>query len=138
MKKYKWFWFIWGLAIISSILFARPAQATAPDIEIKIPKNIQGTIKEYAYDKVVRYWGESHWKSFDKLIEKESSWNPLATNTESTALGLGQLLLGTYKSVGCKQTFNPDKQIDCAIIYISERYGDPKKALAFHLQNNYY
>ena len=66
----------------------------------------------------------------EKLWHLESKWNPLADNKRSTAFGIPQLLK--------LKTTDPYKQIDAGLIYISKRYSNPCKALAFHLKHGYY
>ena len=66
----------------------------------------------------------------EKLWYLESKWNPLADNKRSSAFGIPQLLK--------LKTKDPYKQIDAGLIYISKRYSNPCKALAFHLKHGYY
>lgn len=94
--------------------------------------------KQYAYDKVLEEWSVEQWKYFDDLIHRESTWNNLAQNPNSTAFGYGQFLNSTWELVGCKKTTDPDIQIDCTIKYIKAIYGTPQKAIVFHNANNYY
>jgi len=83
-------------------------------------------------------WGSGRqWDSLSKLINKESSWNPNAQNPSSTAYGLFQFLNGTWGSYGSK-TSDPTGQAKAGLKYISQRYGDPEKAWAFHKRNNWY
>lgn len=77
------------------------------------------------------------WDSLSKLINKESSWNPNAQNKTSTAYGLFQFLNGTWAGLGTK-TSDPTGQATAGLKYISQRYGDPEKAWAFHKRNNWY
>jgi hypothetical protein len=92
-------------------------------------------IKNYACQKVVLEWGYEQFLYFDKIIQKESSWNHLAINKESGACGLVQ-------SLPCSKIGNnwqdPQVQIDWGIEYIRDRYGNPKKGWEFHIKNNYY
>ena len=83
-----------------------------------------------------RGWG-NQWPQFDRLVQKESSWNPNAQNRTSTAYGLGQFLNMTWRPYGPK-TSDPRKQLDYMMSYIRDRHGDPAGALAFHLRNNSY
>lgn len=78
------------------------------------------------------------WYYFDKIITKESHWKSDAQNPHSTAYGLAQFLNSTWKSVGCVKTSDPYTQIDCAILYIDQRYGSAEKAWQFHTINNFY
>ena len=96
------------------------------------------SVVAYAKSLVIEQWGYHEWESFYTLIHKESSWNHKAENPNSTATGLGQFLDGTWDDVGCIKTFDPQEQLRCTIKYIQQRYSNPSKALAFHLDNNYY
>ena len=112
------------------------AEAPAPIDEMELPQVPE--YKEYALRRVVEEWSLDEWESFNKLVQKESSWNNEAQNPVSTAFGTMQFLDSTWKTVGCVKTIDQNKQIDCGIKYIKARYGSPQKALQFHLRNNYY
>ena len=78
------------------------------------------------------------WQALQRLIQKESSWNPNAKNPRSTAYGLFQFLDSTWRSVGAAKTANPAQQAEAGLRYIKQRYGSPTRALQFHLRNNWY
>lgn len=83
------------------------------------------------------HWNLGDWKT---LIGKESGGNPEATNPSSGAFGLGQFLGATaqaYAKYGAL-SHDPAKQIYAMYRYISDRYGSPSKALAFHNSHNWY
>lgn len=84
-----------------------------------------------------RGWTGAQWDAYDQLVMKESGWNPNAQNPTSTAYGIGQFLDSTWKGYGAK-TSDPKLQIGYMLDYITQRYGDPQKALQFHLKNNWY
>lgn len=105
-------------------------QAEPPSME---PERL--AIKDYAHSKVDEKFGEGHWENFDKLINKESGWNPNAQNPRSTAYGLAQFLDSTWQN---GKTSDPYKQIDEAIEYIADRYGSPTEAWNFHRQRGWY
>ncbi|WP_417372721.1 peptidoglycan DD-metalloendopeptidase family protein [Glutamicibacter protophormiae] len=92
---------------------------------------VRGVAAGYGWD------SGRHWSALSKLISKESSWNPNAQNPSSTAYGLFQFLNSTWGSYGAK-TSDPAGQARAGLKYIQDRYGDPKKALAFHKKNNWY
>jgi len=94
--------------------------------------------KHYAYRQIESKWGASEWVAFDNIVRKESNWVATAQNPTSTAFGTMQFLNSTWALVGCTRTVDQDKQIDCGIKYIEQRYGTPSKAIQFHLLNNYY
>jgi hypothetical protein len=75
---------------------------------------------------------------YEKLIFKESSWNPMAKNPKSTAFGLGQFLDKTWDLVPHSKTTNPYDQLDAMFIYVEKRHGSGCKAWEFWLRNNWY
>jgi hypothetical protein len=81
------------------------------------------------------------WAAFDRLIQKESSWDPTARNPTSGAFGLQQFLgheNDIYGQLGGYST-DPMKQLAAGFQYIRDRYhGSPAAALAFHDANNWY
>ncbi len=82
-------------------------------------------------------WSSSAWGS---VIERESGWNPKATNPSSGAFGIGQFLGSTetaYASRGATST-NPIRQLEAMRDYISERYGNPTHALAHEKEFGWY
>lgn len=104
--------------------------------ELELCDDFKG-IKQYACHKVTLEWGYAQFSYFDKIIQKESSWNHLAQNSKSTAFGLAQFLNSTW-SIKHPKTTDPQKQIDAAIDYISDRYSYPQAAWEFHIKNNWY
>jgi len=95
-------------------------------------------IRRYAYDKIVDNFGEEHWEAFDKLVNKESKWNPTAQNPTSTAYGIMQFLNSTWAGTGIQKTSDPKKQIDAGIIYLTNRYENPTNAWQHSCRNNWY
>ena len=89
-------------------------------------------------------WGNEHWGALERLVSKESSWNPGAANPTSSARGLFQFLKSTWQGYitnrGGPPYWNQDIGVQAkgGLSYIKERYGDPTKALAFHNRNNWY
>jgi hypothetical protein len=127
------------LVILWGVLLIRNSKAEAPLLEISVPLELQSNpIKKFAYNQVRLRWDESHWESFDLLIQAESSWRPTAQNPKSTAFGLGQFLNSTWGIVGYTKSEDPEIQIMATIEYVSKRYGDPKDAWKFHLKNRWY
>jgi hypothetical protein len=90
--------------------------------------------KEYVKDR----YSEKEYKCYDKLIFKESSWNPDAKNPKSTAYGLGQFLDKTWDLVPQSKTNDPYEQLDAMFIYVDKRYGSSCKAWDFWLKKNWY
>lgn len=81
---------------------------------------------------------KKHYECYDKLIFKESSWNPHAQNPKSTAYGLGQFLNKTWDLVPQSKTSNPYDQLDAMFYYVENRYGNACNAWNFWLKNNWY
>jgi hypothetical protein len=81
---------------------------------------------------------KEHYDCYDKLIFKESSWNPDAKNPKSTAYGLGQFLDKTWALVPQEKTSDPYDQLDAVFIYVENRYGNSCKAWDFWLKKNWY
>jgi hypothetical protein len=128
-----------ALIALSLLLAGFPVIVLAEDKVLEVIEvKYEDPIRDYAYWEVVENWNEAEWKAFNLIITKESNWNPNAQNPNSTAFGLGQFLNSTWAGVGCVKTNDPEKQIDCTIKYIEDRYETPSKALSFHLANNWY
>lgn len=72
------------------------------------------------------------------IIQKESSGNPQAKNSKSSAYGLMQFLDSTWKNYGIGNRDNPVDQVVSGINYIKKRYGTPQNAVAFWQQNGWY
>ena len=73
-----------------------------------------------------------------ELIMLESSWNPDARNSKSTAYGLGQFVDQTWEDVGIEKSDDFRIQLVAAHKYVMQRYGSWQKALEFHKTNGYY
>src|SRR6266567_4022175 len=67
------------------------------------------------------------------IIMHESGGDPTAANPNSTAFGLGQLLLGAdYDTIDC------GKQLSAFRSYVRERYGTAENAKAFWIAHGWY
>jgi hypothetical protein len=76
---------------------------------------------------------------FDKIVTKESTWNPRATNASSGAYGLVQALPASkMASAGSDWRTNPATQAKWGVSYMKDRYGSPCAALAFHNSHGWY
>lgn len=76
---------------------------------------------------------------FDKIIERESSWNVHATNTSSGAYGLPQALPGSkMASAGPDWRDNARTQLRWALGYMDSRYGSPCGAISHEYQYGWY
>lgn len=88
-----------------------------------VPKQ---SAKQYAKSQL----SNTQYQCLVKLWGKESAWNHLADNPDSTAFGIPQIL-------GLK-TVDPIKQVDIGIKYIKHRYSYPCKAWKFHKRHGWY
>lgn len=82
-----------------------------------------------------RGWGGGRqWAALDKLINKESGWNPNAANKTSSARGLFQKMTSVHgpieKSVA--------GQAQWGLNYIKKRYGSPLKAWGHSQRTGWY
>lgn len=114
------------------------------DAKVGRPASVPKVASDYAANRALgqklaaeRGWTGSLWDAYNRLVMKESGWNNQAQNPTSTAYGIGQFLDSTWKGYGAK-TSDPATQIRYMLDYIAGRYGDPQKALQFHLANNWY
>jgi SLT domain-containing protein len=75
-----------------------------------------------------------------ELVARESSFNPNAKNSKSTAAGLFQFLDSTRKNYGGSSVNwnDPYQQALKGLKYVKDRYGDPVKALQFWDKNKWY
>lgn len=120
------------------ILEARKERVNAARSRTVYP-NLKSSSAIEVYKEYVRlHTSPKEYKCYDKLIFKESSWNPLAKNPKSTAFGLGQFIDKTWDLVPQSKTTNPYDQLDAMFHYVKERYGDGCSAWNFWLRNNYY
>jgi hypothetical protein len=95
----------------------QPAQAATKADQYKL----------YAHSRILNF---NEFLCFQKIIHKESRWNPRARN--GSHHGLGQMRSEWYK------TLDPYRQIDQTLIYIHKRYSTPCKAWEFHKRKNYF
>ncbi|MBM7280371.1 tape measure protein [Gordonia rubripertincta] len=78
------------------------------------------------------------WEATDWIINKESSWNPTATNAESGAFGLPQFLGSTKDQYLPDSSPDPRRQGEAYDAYVGDRYGDPLKAKEHHVNAGWY
>ncbi|MEU7814133.1 NlpC/P60 family protein [Pseudonocardia sp. NPDC049154] len=95
-----------------------------------------GPVREQVRAVAARYgWNTgAQWAALDRLIQKESSWNPNARNPRSSAAGLFQKMQSIHGPVEP----TPGGQALWGLNYIRGRYGDPIAALAFHNARGHY
>ena len=105
-----------AIAAISSALTATPA---SPIVYAQRPPLMQVDAKDVARELLT----DKQFKCFTRLIGKESAWNSKAKNPSSTAIGIGQLLEGTYQNLGMKHSKAEVPQMVAALAYIGRKYG---------------
>ena len=89
-------------------------------------------LKDYAYKTgLATYgWNKQESKCLNQLWGKESGWNHLADNPNSTAFGIAQMLGEDSKE--------PTQQIRNGLRYIEHRYENPCNAWEFWKRNYWY
>lgn len=83
----------------------------------------------------------AEWEAAKWIIQKESGWNPTATNPSSGAYGLFQFNpMGGNTLAGYLPDRNPNPavQADAGARYMKDRYGSPTAAKAFWERNGWY
>ncbi|WP_235915551.1 aggregation-promoting factor C-terminal-like domain-containing protein [Puerhibacterium puerhi] len=86
-----------------------------------------------------RGWTGSQWTCLENLFDKESGWNPSASNPSSGAYGIPQALPGSKMgSVASDWRTNPVTQITWGLDYIAGRYGTPCGAWGHSESNGWY
>lgn len=78
---------------------------------------------------------ERDWEAAIVLVQKESSWNPLAVNPSSGACSLAQALPCSKIPGDWRDPVNALKWMDN---YCKQRYGGWSQALSFHRSHNWY
>lgn len=91
------------------------------------------TLQELAKQMVESEFGKGQFASFDKIITRESRWNPNAVNRSSGACGLPQAL--PCSKIKDK---SPVGQLQWAIAYMKNRYGTPNAAWNFWQAHGWY
>lgn len=75
---------------------------------------------------------------WSSLIARESGFNHLAKNPNSTASGLGQFLDSTWEDTGYAKSNDPEIQLKAMRVYAEKRYGSMCKALEHNLTEGWY
>ena len=125
---------------------AAPAPAGAPSIPgvpvVPAAPAAPGTFNQYqsfAQALAGKTWGPGKFGYLNLLWERESGWNPVATNPVSGAFGIPQALPATkMASAGLDWATNPYTQIIWGIGYIRAAYGTPQAAWAHELAYGWY
>lgn len=114
-------------AACGSLIAAAPAQAatTQASSAQAVAKKMIGNSAQY--------------QCFSNIVERESGWNPNATNSSSGAYGLVQALpAAKMASAGADWKTNPATQIKWGLNYMNERYGSACGAWGFWQANGWY
>jgi hypothetical protein len=109
---------------------ARPAPAPAPS----------GDPKAIAMSMLGQFgFGSDQFPCLESLWEKESGWDPHASNPSSGAYGIPQSLPGSkMASAGADWQTNPATQIEWGLGYIRDSYGSPCSAWGHSQANGWY
>ena len=84
-------------------------------------------------------FGSDQFSCLESLWEKESGWNPSASNPSSGAYGIPQSLPGSkMASAGADWQTNPATQIEWGLGYIRDSYGSPCAAWGHSQANGWY
>jgi hypothetical protein len=126
-----------SLIAVTALLipFGTPAEAEAPHKPVEIvltaeQKALQNP-KQYAQAQFAQYgWSDDQFPCLGKLWGKESGWNHLADNPNSTAFGVAQML--------GEDSLLISVQIDRGLRYVEHRYGSPCMAWQFWQRNKWY
>ena len=132
-QKYQKMALIMATALL--IPFGTPAEAEAPHKTVEVTLTAEQIAlqnpKQYAKEQFTEYnWEDSQFACLGKLWGKESAWNHLADNPESTAFGIAQML--------GEDSTKPHIQINNGLRYIQHRYQNPCAAWQFWQRNNWY
>jgi hypothetical protein len=120
------------IALSLAIVFLTQAHAEAPipDKETAIIFD-ENDFKAYAALKMEEYsWDKEELSCLKRLWGKESAWNHLADNPNSTAFGIAQML--------GEKSDDPFIQIRNGLRYIEHRYDKPCNAWRYWQRHNWY
>ena len=132
-------------ATTSTVGTTVPVPAGNPDIPLAAPAAplaapaALNQYQSFAQTLADTTWGPSQFPYLNLLWERESGWNPAATNPSSGAFGIPQAL-PTVKmaSAGLDWATNAYTQIIWGIGYIHATYGTPQAAWAHELAYGWY
>jgi len=115
-------------ALAAATLLSHPPHAHAASATV-------ADAKAYALERL----GRRHYTCLDRIILRESHWNPLAHNRRSGAHGIPQAVPGSkMRSAGADWYDNPVTQVKWMIRYVNGRYGSACNAWGFHLRHGWY
>ena len=106
---------------------AEPRKTSTSSTSTKSAPVPSGSVKQIGQQMAAaRGWTGSEWTCLDLLWQRESGWNPSASNPSSGAYGIPQALPGSKMgSAGSDWATNPATQIEWGLGYIADRYGTP-------------
>lgn len=109
----------------------------APSLGVTVPAN---EMQQWFHDYLLSNgYTEADFTAGSYIINRESSWNPRATNPSSGAYGLAQALPGSkMASHGADWQSNYQTQLKWFIDYCNGRYGSINGAYNFWVQNHWY
>lgn len=115
-------------------LYEQKVQRLGYEPSVTDPREIARQIMLNKYD-----WGAEQFACYDKIIMRESRWNPRADNPRSSAYGIPQALPGSrMASFGADWRTNPATQIRWGLDYVDKRYGTPCGAWSFKRSHGWY
>ncbi|CAM5678531.1 MULTISPECIES: aggregation-promoting factor C-terminal-like domain-containing protein [Streptomyces] len=113
---------------------ATPAQAAAP---AQAPSAATASDAKAAAHKLIP--DQAQYQCFSNIVERESGWDPTATNPSSGAYGLVQAQPGSkMASAGPDWKTNPETQVKWGLDYMNSTYGSPCAAWDFWQSHNWY
>ena len=106
----------------------------------KVIAYYQNDYQRFAIEELAKRDNIEQYPCLYELWTRESNWRPKAKNKESTAMGIPQLLKGTWNNIGLKPTWNGYKQVSAGLKYLDHRYGKKGvcRAYAHHLAKGWY
>jgi len=124
------------------VLGALLVQAGPPTVVVKVVQVPMSPLDKLSPQKIAKeLLTPESYKCWHKIVEKESHFNPKAQNPTSTASGIGQLLEGTYSSLGMQISRDGTAQLVAMLAYVNRRFGG-KNALCsawkFHQEKGWY
>ena len=134
------------LWIVTTIVFGLLFVLKTPVQEIISPPHgevvayYQNDYQRFAIDELTKRDNIEQYPCLYELWMRESNWRPKANNKESSAMGIPQLLSGTWKNIGHKPTWDGYKQVLAGLDYLDHRYGKKGvcRAYAHHLAKGWY
>ena len=119
------------LALLMTLLAPiNPVHAPSFDLNKAQAVNIDSKLYARSMAEIDYNWNEEQFRCLAKLWGKESAWNHLADNPDSSAYGIAQMLNETSD--------NPMVQISNGLRYIEHRYANPCNAWEFWQRKNWY